>query len=65
MPEKSFQRKAFMFLVTIGIITIVVLALSAIESIFQGYLVTQFGLSLDANGRLVSPDGGAPSMMTQ
>jgi small-conductance mechanosensitive channel/CRP-like cAMP-binding protein len=65
MGETSIQRKLFYFLVFAGIVTIIVLALPAIETVVTGYLLGQFGLSASSDGRLFSVDGSTPNMMTQ
>jgi small-conductance mechanosensitive channel/CRP-like cAMP-binding protein len=65
MGESSIQRKIFYFLVFAGIVTILVLALPAIESVVIGYILGQFGFSVAADGQLVVADGTAPSMMAQ
>src|SRR5436190_3126385 len=65
MAENTFQRKAVYFLIFAGVTTILVLLLPAIQDIFESYLLAQFGLSIGADGKLVSADGNAPGMMSQ
>ena len=65
MPESSFQRKAFLFLLFAGIITILVLVLPTAENLLQSYLLNQLGLSVSSEGNIVAADGAPASMMTQ
>jgi len=65
MAENTFQRKAVYFLIFAGVITILVLLLPAVQDIFESYLLAQFGLSIGAEGKLISADGSTPGMMSQ
>ncbi|MFL6468765.1 MAG: mechanosensitive ion channel family protein, partial [Pyrinomonadaceae bacterium] len=65
MAESSFQRKAFLLLVFVGIITILVLLLPVIETVFENYFLGQLGLTVGPEGKLTDASGVTPGMMTQ
>jgi len=66
MADSSFKRRTVFFFIFTGIITILLLTLPAIfETVFQNYLLTQFGYSVATDGRLVTADGQAAPMMAQ
>ena len=66
MADSGLQKKAIFFVIFSGIVIIILLALPFIESLFQSYLLSEFGLSLTPDGVAVPHDGEAPpSMMTE
>ncbi|HVQ55819.1 MAG TPA: mechanosensitive ion channel family protein [Pyrinomonadaceae bacterium] len=65
MADPTFKRKAIFFLLFTGIITILLVTLPVIsETLFQNFLLTQFGLSV-VDGKLVTADGQTAPMMAQ
>ncbi|HJS50912.1 MAG TPA: hypothetical protein VJ781_03345, partial [Pyrinomonadaceae bacterium] len=65
MADASFKRKVIVFLLFSGIITILLIILPAVfETVFQNFLLTQFGFHV-VDGRLVTADGQAAPMMAQ
>src|SRR4030095_6236755 len=65
MADPTFKRKAIFFLLFTGIITVLLVALPVIsETLFQNFLLTQFGLSV-VDGKLVTADGQTAPMMAQ
>jgi small-conductance mechanosensitive channel/CRP-like cAMP-binding protein len=65
MADSGLQRKTIFFLIFTGVITILVLTLPFVEDLFNAYLLSQLGLAVNPEGRLVSGDGSSPGMMTQ
>src|SRR5215213_4306282 len=65
MADSGLQRKTIFLLIFAGVITILVLTLPFVEDLFNAYLLSQLGLSVNPEGRLVSGDGSSPGMMAQ
>src|SRR5688572_24006848 len=65
MADPRLPRKTVLFLIFAGAIVIVVLTLPFVEDLFDAYLLSQLGLSVNAEGRLVSADASSPGMMAQ
>lgn len=65
MPASEFQKRAFYLLVIVGTITIILLAIPFVEGWVYNNLLPQFGLRIDADGRVVGPGGGSPTMMAE
>ena len=65
MAESGLQRKSFVFLIVAGVLVVLVLTLPFVEDLFNAYLLSQLGLSVASDGRLVSADDATPGMMMQ
>jgi len=65
MTDSTFQRKAVYFLITAGIITIILLILPIAENVLFQYVLRQFGLSVASDGKLIAVDGAQVTMVTQ
>ena len=66
MADPTSQRKTFISLIFLGIIIVLLLTLPILfESVFQNYLITQFGFTVLADGKLATAEGQPAPMMAQ
>lgn len=66
MPPSKFQKRAVFFVVFSGIIVLILVLMPFAESLFQSYLLNQFGIGLATDGNLVPTSGeDHPGMMVQ
>ncbi len=65
MSSAGLQKKALFFVVSSGIVALVLVLMPLVETLLQGYLASQFGLILTPEGKVVATDGSLPGMMTE
>lgn len=65
MSDTSFQRRAVIFLIATGIITMILMLLPVAENFLFQYILNQFGLSVGPEGRLATIDGSEVTMVSQ
>lgn len=62
MAPSSFQKKAVVFVIFSGTITLILVAFPLVEGWLQEYILPQFDLQM-TGGKLVNTDGSQPGMM--
>jgi len=65
MPASEFQKRAFYFLLSAGIVTVILLSTRMIEGWAYDFLLPQFGLKLLEGGKLATVNEMQPSMMEE
>lgn len=63
MPSADLQKRFIVFVIFAGVTTLILIALPFVEGGLREYVLSQFGLDI-VEGKVVSTDGVAPSMMT-
>jgi len=63
MPPSELQKRTVYFLIFAGVIVLILILLPFIESVLQTSVLAQFGVQV-VDERLVSVEGGEPSMMS-
>ena len=64
MPASEFQRKAVFFVVFSGIVILVLIAFPILESGLKEYVLPQFALKMNSDGKLLDLNDSDPSMMS-
>lgn len=64
MPASEFQRKALFFIAFSSTVVFVLVALPILEIGLQDYVLPQFALKMDANGKLLNLNDSEPNMMS-
>lgn len=62
MAPSSFQKKAVVFVIFSGTITLILIATPLVERWLQDYILPQFALQM-SDGKLANIDGSVPGMM--
>ena len=62
MPTSELQKRFFFFVITAGVVTLVLIALPFVENAFNTAVLTQFGLEM-RDGQAIAREGSTPSMM--
>ena len=64
MPASEFQRKAVFFVAFSGIVILVLIAFPILESVLKEFVLPQFALKMNADGKLLTSNDSEPSMMS-
>jgi small-conductance mechanosensitive channel len=65
MPASVFQRKSLFFVIFSGVVIAILVIIPFLETAYQGYLLTEFGLVVTPDGKVVASDANALGMMTE